>query len=492
MSTEGDGVAEVLTLTRDVPVVADVDVLVAGGGLAGCMAAVAAAREGAKTAVVERFGYLGGNMGPGMYSGGGMCYAFMYDMALLDGAGGLVAEFMDRCQGYSRDWTGRDYFRDHQVVAYIWAKMMQENNVATMLNTFISDPLMAKKGSGPVLKTDLTRFPTVTGLIVENKSGTQAIRAKVVIDATGDADVAFRAGAPCDDGAYYSHPGCYFAMGGVDVEAYEAWLKDVKVSDDDIAWAGDLNRKLGSWGAGSQRPFFGLFRKAWEAGEYHFIKRIGDIGAVTVDHGYYRARHGIVGAQVGVADRVLNASVSDRIFSGDQAVMNALETGCREYIFETAQFFRRHVPGFAQSHLHVIAPYFHTRGGRSIVAERVLTVKDVEDSSRFDDVVFVAYPSETPLVRPEGHDFPYRQLVPKGVNGLLAAGRAAIIQPPTNRTRWKVLLMGQIAGVAAAQAARDDVTPLQIDVRQLQRTLHGKYHTYLGPDERLRQLGIID
>jgi hypothetical protein len=120
----------------------------------------------------------------------------------------------------------------------------------------------------------------------------------------------------------------------------------------------------------------------------------------------------------------------------------------------------------------------------------MVTMDDFEKGRRFDDVVFVSYGSETEIRVEGGYDFPYRQFVPKSVNGLLMTGRAALIQPPTNRSRWKVLTMGQIAGLAAAQAVRENVTPGKIDVKHLQRTLHRKYHAYLGEPDRLKELGI--
>jgi hypothetical protein len=183
-------------------------------------------------------------------------------------------------------------------------------------------------------------------------------------------------------------------------------------------------------------------------------------------------------------------SVDTRILSGDNELMTRLEIGCRIYIFETAQFMKRYVPGFEHSALHTVSPYFHARGGRTALCEYMVTMDDFEKGRRFDDVVFVSYGSETQTVVEGGYDFPYRQFVPREMDGLLMAGRAQLIQPPTNRTRWKVLTMGQIAGLAAAQSVRENVTPGRIDVKRLQRTLHGKYHAYLGEPERLKELGI--
>jgi hypothetical protein len=459
-------------LTHDVPVVAEVDVLVAGAGIAGCLAALAAAREGAKTMLVDRFGYLGGNMGPGMFSGGVLHLALGHDFAQLERVPGLVGEFLDRCEGYADHLLGKDYFKDSQVVAYVWQRLMDESGVQLMLNTYAGQPIM--EGN------------TVTGVVIENRDGTQAVRAKVVIDTTGDCGIGERAGAEMFQGDRYVHPGMYFAIAGVDAAKWLAYRDSVQVSEEDVKWAQEVQAKLGAWGAGSLKPLFPMMRSAWRVGEYRFIKPIGNLGAVTIDHGYYRPMRDIVGAQVGVADNRLNPASGKPIDSGSHAVMQELELGCRQYIFESAQFMRRHAPGFENSHLHMIAPYFHARGTVGMVCEYKLTKEEAVGCARFDDVVFLTYENNAP----ESYDFPYRQLVPKGVNGLLAAGKSAIIDPPSNRARWKMLVMGQAAGVAAAQAAREGVTPSKIDVRQLQRTLHSKYHMPLGTPERLNALGL--
>ena len=465
--------SETIKVSREIPVVADVDVVVAGGGIAGATAAVAAAREGARTILVDRFGYLGGNMGPGMFSGGVVHLALEHPYVQYERLKGIPGEFLDRCEGHADHLLGRDYLKDHQIVAYVWFKMMEECNVHVMLNTFACDPIMDGN--------------TATGLIIENKSGRQAIRAKVVIDATGDSSVSFRTGAPLYTSEMYVHPGMYFAVGGVDTEKYLAWRAQAQVSDEDVKWADDIATRLGSWGVGRLKPFFPLMRRAWGSGEYRFVKPIGDLGVVTVDHGIYAPQHNMVGGQVGVADSVLTPNTKRQIACGDNAVMTALETGCRIYIFETAQFLHRHVPGCENACLQMISPYFHARGGRGVMSEYVLTKEDAAGGVKFDDVVFVTYDDDAA----PGYDFPYRQLIPKGVGGMLAAGRSAIMPPPSNRARWKCLTMGQIAGVAAAQAVRQNVTPGKINVKQLQRALHRKYHADLGEPERVKELGLL-
>jgi len=499
-------------LKKTVSVVDEVDVLVVGAGIAGATAAVTAAREGAKVMVVDRFGYPGGNMGPGMIGG---APNLELPENLREDMPGVPGEFIGRCERYCNAPLLSNYFRDSHVISYVWAQMMQEAGVQFMYNTYAGNPIM--EGN------------RVAGLFVENKNGTQAILAKVVVDATGDADVAARAGAPTDGGKSLFHPGMYWAMANVDIDRYwkEVWSMWTPPSPEDkhsakphrfiypheelsftprpedLRWAESIDRAIDKphpsvVNMANSRyigPFFPYYRAAWEAGEYKFLQEIDGIGFVYCDHGIFRAvsgvqyipdplrigRYGIVGALVGVW-RNKNPT------SGDTKVMTAIEVKCRSFIFETAQFLTRWVPGFEKAYLHMIAPYFHARGGRSIISERPVTMDDVRQGRKFDDVVF-----QLPRRRETGkhYEFPYRQFLPRGVDGLLVAGRACIIQPPVMRVRWMVFLMGQAAGAAAALAARRGEMPRDLDVRELQKILYHRYQMPLGDTNRLKELGVL-
>jgi len=502
-------------LKKTVPVVDEVDVLVVGAGIAGSTAAVTAAREGAKTMIVDRFGYPGGNMGPGLI--GGAPNLELPESMRRNGMPGIPGEFIRRCESLCNAPLLSNYFRDSQVISYVWLKMMQEAGVKFMFNTYAGDPIM--EGN------------RVTGLFVENKNGTQAILAKVVIDATGDADVAARAGAPIDEGKSLFHAGMYFAMANVDIEKYwkEVWHtwtppnpeecfaephkfihphEEISFTPDpeDLRWAESIDRSIKKPHPSVVRmakspyigPFFPYYRAAWKAGEYKFLQEIDGIGWVYCDHGIFRSvsgvqyipdplrigRYGIVGALVGVWR-------NENPTSGDTKIMTAIEVKCRTFIFETAQFLNRWVPGFEKAYLHIIAPYFHARGGRSIISERPVTMDDIKECRKFDDVVFqVPYPNPH-RDSEETYDFPYRQFLPRKVDGLLVTGRACIIQPPVMRARWMVFLMGQATGVAAALSAREGKMPRDLNVKELQRVLYHKYQMPLGDIKRLRELEII-
>lgn len=481
---------ESVEVKKSVPVVCEVDVLVVGSGIAGSTAAVVAAREGARTMVVDRFGRPGGNMGPGLI--GGAPNLELSESMAKTGMPGIPGEFVRRCERYCNARLLNHYFRDSQVISYVWLKMMQESGVELMFNTYAADPIM--------------EGDKVIGLLVENKSGTQAIKAKVVIDATGDADVAFRAGAPVDNGSSLFHPGIYFAMANVNVEKYEKEAVQKELGAEDLNWVEGLPGAESIVGKRLEhlKPLIPYYRKAWQSGKYKFIQKIDNQWSILCDHGIFRSisgvqyvpdplrkgRYSILGAMVGVGGPKDKQNVET---SGSASLMNKLEVSSRIFIFETAQFLRKYVPGFEESYLHFVAPYFHARGGRSIVSEYSLTMKDVEKQQRQDDVIFIAdkHNGDYGYTPERTFDFPYRQLLPRKVDGLLAAGRSAIIQPPVTRVRWMVFLMGQAAGVAAALAARKDVIPRELNVKELQSLLYHNYQVPFGDKKRLRELGLI-
>lgn len=217
------------------------------------------------------------------------------------GLPGVPGEFVRRCEQYCGAKLLNHYFRDTQVISYVSIQMMREAGVELLLNTFASDPVM--KGN------------KITGLIVENKSGPQVVLAKVVIDATGDADVAARAGAPVNIGGESSfNPGLYFAIGNVDIDRFEKEVIRRDSPEEDVQWVRKIHPSL-------DKPLKQLttlapyYRKAWEAGEYRFLRSIEN-GRWTLlcDHGIFRSpvgrqfepdplrkdKYGLLGALVGI------------------------------------------------------------------------------------------------------------------------------------------------------------------------------------------------
>ena len=487
---------------KQVPVACEADVAVAGGGVSGMFAALAAARAGVKTVLVDRFGYLGGNMGPGVIAGGGL----PDDRPLVGGLRGIQKEFTERVKSEGGAEPKGGYPDASSRVSYVALQMMKEAGVRLMLSTFIADPIM----DGPV----------IGGIFVENKSGRQAVTAGVVIDATGDADLAFRAGAPVILQSDPSPPqteeviramqeryrgklsdgdlrclagqlrgrgavmGLWYAIGGVDCDRYESYVADSHEPEEgDLAWYRQTVTEPGlSPVPGSAYPFLHLIREAWEKGEFFIAKKVDAVGSVFVG-GIGR----LPGARDIAASRIGSAGDFDP-GNGEHITMAEMEF--RGIIYEWVQFLRRHVPGFESAHLFAIAPFLGARGGRFIAGDYTIKAADMtQEHKLFDDVVYTYnMGSDSGKALGVTADVPYRILLPRGVEGMLATGRSASYGRVL-RSRLSCMVMGQVGGAAAALCVRENVSPRQLDVKRLQRQLLADGF-YLGDQARLQELGL--
>ena len=176
--------------------------------------------------------------------------------------------------------------------------------------------------------------------------------------------------------------------------------------------------------------------------------------------------------------------------------MSKLEAKLRMSTFEFAHFYKQYVPGFENSYLQQIAPFLGARGGPCIDGEYTLTMDDCRAARRFDDVVYLY--GEFRALRhtcEQGEcrwtDMPYRVMLPKKIDGLIAVGRSASGKPDTLlRNRMAVKHMGQAGGTAAALSTEKNITPKELDVKDLQRALLDSGF-YLGKLSRLKELGLV-
>ena len=454
---------------RDIPVEYDVDVVVCGGGIGGTMAAITAGRYGVKTLVIDRFGRLGGNMGPGMFAGGSVRFAYRNKAALVNrmGLGGVAAEFLARVmltrpgaevtsEGFRREWEEAEpdpakiaelmsaraglrvggagqlpgfYGVDSHVVSHVAAEMLEEAGVEMLLSAYVTAPIV-----------DGNR---VRGVFVETKSGRIAVRARITVDATGDADIAFRAGAPTRKNPAPS-PGMAFAIGGIDPPGRL-----------------ETTAELTAWRE-NRRPE-GMSK---------------DVGGRAINVCLKEPRGGgdLVFGRTGCKAKVdLN----------DARDISVMEREHRKLIFEYAAHLRSTAPGFGNSYLLIVTPFFGGRGGRCIDPVYHLTAEDLSSKRHFPDVIH-RYDNE----RSGGYaELPYRMLLPKKIDGLMAAGRSAFYYGPNFRQRYHVLLHGRAVGLAAALSIRDGVEPRDLDVRALQEALI-REGCPLADGRRLRELGL--
>lgn len=374
--------ADIVLSGRKTRLYRSVDVLICGGGLAGVAAASAAARAGADTLLVERNVVLGGNRP----------LAFRVD--LPSASNGIAAELIARMRE-AGDATLSDsgtIICEPEGIKYACLDLVRESGAGLLLSTWASDPIMGDHAVG--------------GAFVENKSGRCAIAAQVTVDATGDADLAVRAGAPVQKAA--PAPLALNArIGGVDV---------------DRALAG-----LGDW------PH--LIAKAKRLGRLAATQP-GNIRLLGITENA-RARRTVI----------LSMPVSD-LPARQRLDIGAAETEARVLMRQFVAFLHT-VPGFETCFLTDVAATLTSRPSTHIAAERVVTLGDAQDGSRHEDDI-------------SGLDalhfgIPHRALLPVGIDNLLVPGRAAGFAPELYE-RYGPLIssmaLGEAAGKAAAAAVR--------------------------------------
>lgn len=461
---------------RKTPVVEEVDVIVAGGGIAGVAAAVSAARNQAETLLIERNGFLGGVATAGLMASMGNVFFARGQKLVVRGIALEMIERLVEMGGTSAGWKSTLVPKipfDPEIFKKVLIEMVEEAGVNLYLHTFVVDTVM----SGNRLK----------GVMVESKSGREAILGKVVVDATGDADVAARSGA-----AFNYHPpgsnSLEFRMGNVDLQkTYEYFKENPERYPFDVDAPRSFEEFERNWlengffyypHGGGMKPSSNialLVEKAVERGDYSKEKGMcTGLDAFGMD-GLAWNRTVIVNSNFTQIDD-LNVREESKA-----------EIETRKNCFYAAEFLKKYVPGFENAFVIATAPDLGVRVTRWILGEHILTEEERRSGAKFDDVIGVAstgFPGAP-------FEIPYRCIIPQNVEGLMvASGKSASTERRGMlRGMTTCILLGQAAGTASALAAEVGVPPRKLDIRKLQGTLM-KQDVYVGDEARLRELGL--
>jgi hypothetical protein len=438
--------------------------LVIGGGTAGLIAGIAAARSGARTLILERGGFLGGNAATGMNLGG------FFDGNEKQVVRGIPQEFIDRAVELNAG-RGHIFFRD----ADRWISTTA--SVAPEAYKRIALEKVQQAGCDVWFYTAFVAAGTedsrVEWLDISTKTGIQRLTADVIIDASGDADVATAVGVPFERGGGKRHQAvtCMFRMSHVDREPFELFMEKKINTDGKTPWTFDnapLRASHRYW-----TPW-----KIFPEQAHRFARQFGI---------YYHGRPGEI---------FVNCTHThlESLDPGDIAESTA---NLYRQAAEVVEFLNENIPGFERATLTQIYD-LGIRESRRIIGDYTLTVDDMVSERSFDDVVAMgAYPPDlhdakggdiiidgkgiSGVTHPSngipynpGYQIPYRSLLPQGIDNLLVAGRclsASFEAQAGVRGMGPCSAIGQAAGTAAALAAAKEGRTREVEIGALQTAL---------------------
>ncbi|NDK32581.1 FAD-dependent oxidoreductase [Nesterenkonia haasae] len=437
---------------RSTPVVGEYDVIVVGGGPAGLMAATTASRTGRSTLMVERYGFLGG---AGTMGG-------------LSTFCGLHARVHGEHKRVVRGYCDELIERLEHMNAISKPHFSVQNRIQAQAYDISAykvalDELLLKGGTEILFHASVVGLTTnneqqIDTVIVESKSGREAIRGRVFIDGSGDADLAHLAGAPIEKSPDLLYPSLMFRINGVDYnEAGEAW-----------------------------RTVARLMEEAEARGEQKFPRKKP---IVRPQRNPLEWRSNLT---------QLSNDDGSAIDGTDVRQLTKGELQGRQQVWEVFDFVKRRTPGFENSYIVDIAPQVGIRETRRTVGVYQLSEDDILSCVNFDDAIGVqGWPVEAhvkgtvefrfPHADEQSRGFnqlPYRMLVPQQVENLLTVGRSASMTQggqSSARVTGPCFVMGQAAGIAADIALSEAAGVADVEIPVLQRRLQ-ETGAYLGAD----------
>jgi hypothetical protein len=437
------------------PVGYECDVVVAGGGTAGVVAALAAARNGAKTILIDRYGFLGGSM----INGAGPLHSFFNLYKAFPGVEkvqvvrGIPQEIIDRMvkaggsPGHLEQEKGGSYdsvitLIDWEIFKGVIFDMLEEAGVKTLLHVMAVETV--RDGN------------KVKGVIIEGKSGREAILAKTVIDTTGDGDVAAKAGAKFIKQHGTTSVGMPFGMHNVDMQKLVKFLEEKDIVNqiiradkgsqiDDIIRLGFQLKKIPVFQEYMDK--FGIW---------------GPLGAALHENNY----------------NYINGCTLKNIDAANTEVLSRAELDLRKQVMTLSEMLKEHIPGFENAYLSWTPVCIGVRYTRVIDCEHDMSLDEIVNCQRFDDeVMLYGFHDCAPriMIKNGGYyGIPYRAFLPKNVEGLLVAGRLITSTwdaHMSTRNTVSCMAQGQAVGTAAALAAKAGITPRALDTAKLRDAL---------------------
>lgn len=442
--------------TKRIERVIETDVLVVGGGSAGFGAAVAAARNGAKTLIIDRNSMLGGMATAGLVGPFMTCYDDDCDEQIVMGIFDELCRRTEERGGavHPSKVEGMTPYCSYYVRSHCHVTPFLSETLAVVMEDMVLEA-GAKIRYNVQLCDVLTKDGKIDAVIVSMKEGMAAIRAKTFIDCTGDADVAYYAGVPTwlgdEESGLMQPTTLFFEVGNIDREQF----------------VGELESRMDSLGIPGENCWSWYIKEAKAHGDWTLERNeVGNYEQPTLGRW-----------------KINTTRMTHIDATNTEDVTRALVEG-RKQVGQVMDFFRKYVPGCRDIQLLQVASALGVRETRHIRGKYKLTAEDILARKHFDDAICTfAYAIDIHNSEGGGATFhqvnhsytiPYRCLVPENCPNLLTAGRS-ICGTSEAAASYRVIpaciATGQAAGTAAAIALKADITPDIVDIAALREKL---------------------